>query len=127
MMYLDGWKIQDNFFKNIRGMNGAGRAAIFIWNTVNGCIVERNTIVNCDRGIAFGNPDIMNNNSKNVKNSIIRNNFISSDKYDAAIEISGVEKIKILNNSIYKKDKSSSRGIRFIDNYNDVLCVNNLL
>lgn len=127
MMYIDGWKIHDNLFKNIRGMNGEGRAAIFLWNNVKNCIVERNTIVNCDRGIALGNASNMAKSEEHVKSVIVRNNFIASDKYDAAIEMAGVDSIVIANNSIYKANLSGSRGIRFINYHTNVSFQNNIL
>jgi hypothetical protein len=31
MMALESWTFSDNVFKNIKGRNGGGRAAIFVW------------------------------------------------------------------------------------------------
>jgi len=56
MMALDGWTFSDNVFSNIRGRNGGGRAAIFVWVRSRRVVVERNWILNCDRGISLGNP-----------------------------------------------------------------------
>jgi hypothetical protein len=126
LMKIDGWKIHDNYFKNIRGMNGGGRAAIFLWNNCSNCIIERNTIVGCDRGIALGNA--MNSSTQtHVINAICRNNFISSDKYDAGIEVAGVNGAFIVNNSIWKNDETGSRGIRFIADFSKIELSNNLL
>lgn len=71
-----GWIIRDNVFKSIRGANGGGRAAIFIWNCSQDAIVERNLIVDCDRGIAFGNPHIHDGIPYHNKGGIIRNNMV---------------------------------------------------
>ncbi|HWI56628.1 MAG TPA: right-handed parallel beta-helix repeat-containing protein, partial [Bacillota bacterium] len=56
MMALEDWTFSENVFRNIRGRDGGGRAAIFIWVRSRRVVVERNLILNCDRGIAFGNP-----------------------------------------------------------------------
>ncbi len=50
------WTISDNTFADIRGHNGGGRGAIFVWMGSREVIAERNVIVNCDRGISSGNP-----------------------------------------------------------------------
>ena len=49
-------EISDNTFIDIRGHNGGGRGAIFVWVNGRDVVAERNVIVNCDRGICFGNP-----------------------------------------------------------------------
>lgn len=126
MMKIDGWRIHDNLFKNIRGMNGGGRAAIFLWNQCRNCTLERNTILNCDRGIAFGNASGSSSRNHAI-NMVCRNNFIASDKYDAGIEVAGADSIRIFNNSIWKQGESTGRGIRFIDNFSNIEMRNNLL
>src|SRR5881394_1091008 len=56
MMALEDWTFSDNSFRNIKGRNGGGRAAIFIWVRSRRVVVERNLLIDCDRGVAFGNP-----------------------------------------------------------------------
>ena len=56
MMSLEDWTISDNTFVNIKGHSGGGRAAIFVWVRSRRVVVERNQILHCDRGIAFGQP-----------------------------------------------------------------------
>jgi hypothetical protein len=91
MMALEDWTFSDNVFRNIKGRNGGGRAAIFIWVRSRGIVVERNLIVNCDRGIAFGNPGQSTANRAGeplvyVADSTIRNNFIAGGP-DCGIEL----------------------------------------
>jgi hypothetical protein len=126
MMDIDGWHIHDNLFKNIRGKNGGGRGAVFLWQRCTNCVVERNTMLNCDRGIALGNYH-ESENGNHVTNSICRNNFVASDKYDAAIEVAGVDNVKIYNNSVWKADRTGSRGVRFIAYHTNVDFRNNLV
>ena len=78
-------------FRNIKGRNGGGRAAIFIWVRSRRVVVERNLIIDCDRGVAFGNPGQSTANSAGerlayVSDSIIRNNFIVGGA-DCGIEL----------------------------------------
>ena len=62
MMYLNNWTFVDNAFRNIKGANGGGRGAIFVWYQSRNIVVERNHFMNCDRSIAFGNPYPRSNN-----------------------------------------------------------------
>jgi len=41
MMALEDWTFSDNIFRNIKGRNGGGRAAIFIWVRSRRVVVER--------------------------------------------------------------------------------------
>ena len=115
MMGLDGWTISDNVFENVRGRTGAARAAIFIWVFSKNVTVERNLIVNCDRGIAFGNPSASTaqvaDDEFHVQNSVCRNNFIVPGP-DAGIELWWVDGVQVYNNTIWRPE-GAGRGIRF--------------
>jgi len=116
MMALDGWTFSDNFFRNIKGRNGGGRAAIFIWVRSRHILVERNVIVNCDRGVAFGNPgqstaNLAGEQLAYVSDGIIRNNFIAGGA-DCGIELWHADRIKIFNNTIWRPEQNWGRGIR---------------
>ena len=113
MMALDGWQISDNFFKDIKGRNGGARGAVFIWVRSRNVTVERNAIVNCDRGISFGNPSGSSNyvpGQEHIRNSIIRNNFIVPGP-DAGIELWWADHIKVYNNTIWRDD-AEGPGLR---------------
>ncbi len=131
MMALDGWTFSDNVFRNIKGRNGGGRAAIFIWVRSRGVTVERNLIVNCDRGIAFGNPGPSTANRAGerlvyVRDGIIRNNFIVGGP-DCGIELWYADGIKVYNNSIRRPERNWSRGIRVGTGTAHTEIVNNLV
>lgn len=131
MMALEDWTFSDNVFHNIKGRNGGGRAAIFIWVRSRQVVVERNFILNCDRGVAFGNPGSSTANSEGeqpvyVRDGAIRNNFISGGP-DCGIELWYVEHIKVTHNSIWRPENNWSRGIRIGTGTAHTDIVNNLV
>ncbi|HEY0550322.1 MAG TPA: right-handed parallel beta-helix repeat-containing protein [Verrucomicrobiae bacterium] len=115
MMALEDWTFSDNAFRNIQGRTGGGRAAIFIWVRSRRVVVERNLIVNCDRGVAFGNPGQSNADAAEepayVADGIIRNNFIAGGA-DCGIELWHAVRIKVFHNSIWRPERNWARGIR---------------
>ena len=131
MMALEDWTFSDNVFRNIKGRNGGGRAAIFIWVRSRGVVVERNFIFNCDRGVAFGNPgqstaNVAGERLVYVSDGIIRNNFITGGP-DCGIELWYVEHVKVYNNSIWRPKRNWSRGIRVGAGTCNTDIVNNLV
>jgi hypothetical protein len=116
MMALEDWTISENLFRNIRGRNGGGRAAIFLWVRSRNILVERNLLVDCDRGIAFGNPGRATSQragepSLHLSHGIIRNNFIAGGP-DCGIELWQAEDLLIAHNSIWRPQQNWNRGIR---------------
>ena len=101
MMALEDWTFSANLFRNIRGRSGGARAAIFIWVRSRRVTVERNLIVGCDRGIAFGNPGQSTANTAGeppayVSEGTIRNNMIVGGP-DCGIELWHADQIQILH------------------------------
>ena len=138
MMALENWVIADNTFRNLKGRTGGGRAAIFIWVRSRNVVVERNVILHCDRGVAFGNPSdstIANPDGAptfHMVDGVIRDNHIVPGP-DAGIEISRVENVQIQNNIIYRPERPdgatwwSNRGIRLIQGIQGVEVTGNLV
>jgi pectate lyase len=131
MMALEDWTFSDNVFRNIKGRSGGGRAAIFIWVRSRRVVVERNLIINCDRGVAFGNPgqstaNITGEQLVYVQDGIIRNNFITGGP-DCGIELWYAQNIKVLNNSIWRPRRNFSRGIRLGTGTSNTDIMNNLV
>jgi len=94
-------------------------------------VVERNFIINCDRGVALGNPgrSTANNAAEPVvyvSDSIIRNNFITGGP-DCGIELWYAERIKVYNNSIWRPEQNWARGIRVGTGTSQTDIVNNLV
>ena len=116
MMALEGWIFSDNAFRHIKGRNGGGRAAIFVWVRSKHILVERNLIVDCDRGIAFGNPGQSTASNAgerlvHVADGFIRNNFIAGGA-DCGIELWHADGTKVFHNTIWRPERNWARGIR---------------
>jgi hypothetical protein len=131
MMALEDWTFSDNIFRNIKGRNGGGRAAIFIWVRSRRVVVERNIIIDCDRGVAFGNPgkstaNVTGERLVYLSDGVIRNNFITGG-LDCGIELWYAENIKVYNNSIWRPERNWSRGIRIGSGTSHTDIVNNLV
>lgn len=131
MMALEDWTFSENVFRNIKGRNGGGRSAIFIWVRSRRVVVERNLIVNCDRGVAFGNPgqstaNLAGERLAYVTDGVIRNNFIAGGP-DCGIELWYADRIKVFNNSIWRPEQNWSRGIRIGTGTAHTDIVNNLV
>jgi hypothetical protein len=131
MMALENWTFSDNYFRKIKGRNGGGRAAIFIWVRSRNIVVERNLILDCDRGIAFGNPGQSTANNSGealayVSDSIIRNNIILGGA-DCGIELWHAKGIKLWHNTIWRPERNWNRGIRIGAGTAGTEIVNNLI
>lgn len=128
MMALDGWVFSDNAFRSIRGRNGGGRAAIFVWVRSRNVVVERNVIVNCDRGIAFGNPSASTATSPDelhVCAGVCRNNVVVCGP-DAGIELAWVDAVDVYHNTVWRAE-GRGRGIRCIEKITNTRLTNNLV
>ena len=96
----DNWIVRDNIFKNIASPSQAtAEHAVHFWNYSSNNIVERNLIINCDRGIGFGL------GSSPSDGGIIRNNMIYNNGSgifdDVGIGLETSPDTKVYNNTIY--------------------------
>lgn len=112
LMKVDGWRIHDNTFRNIRGRNGGGRAAVFLWNGCADVTVERNVFVGCDRAISLGNPS---GPASDVDGGIIRDNLIVAGA-GIAIEVCHASAVSIVRNTIHSANPNLARTVVFLDN-----------
>lgn len=120
------WVVRNNTFRNIISPSQTqAEFAIHLWNQSADAIVERNTIVDCDRGIGFGL------DQRGNTGGIIRNNFIyhAANKgsfADVAIYLENSPNTQIYNNSIFT-EHSYPRSIEYrYAATSNVLIVNNL-
>ncbi|MCW8129941.1 MAG: hypothetical protein KIS92_06260 [Planctomycetota bacterium] len=123
MMGLKDWTFADNLFVGIRGQNGGGRGAIFIWVQSEDVIAERNLIVNCDRGVAFGNPS---GKFPQVTRGIVRHNRIVAGA-NKAIEQSGTLDNEVYENLIHSTKWEYERTIAFTEGCKGARCRGNVI
>jgi len=94
------WIVNDNVFKNIASPSGSlAEHAVHFWDFSANNSVERNIIINCDRGIGFGL-----GTSPNI-GGINRNNTLYNDGSglfnDVGISLETSPGTKVYNNTIY--------------------------
>ena len=123
MMWLKDWTIADNVFVGIRGRNGVGRGAIFIWVHSENVVAERNIIVNCDRGICFGNPS---GSPVHMTGGIVRNNFIVTGA-SQGIEMCRTEDTLVAHNTVYTAGQTHPAAVQFHQHTKKARFVNNLV
>jgi hypothetical protein len=98
------WIIRDNVARDIQGETGEGGGAIFLWQKIVNPTVERNVVIDCDRGIAMGNSGYQN--ADNLVGGIVRNNFVSHAN-EVNLELVATTNLKVYNNTIYGPSGSS--------------------
>ncbi|HUU22277.1 MAG TPA: right-handed parallel beta-helix repeat-containing protein, partial [Phycisphaerae bacterium] len=123
MMWLKDWTIADNVFVGIRGRNGIGRGAIFIWVHSENVTAERNIIINCDRGICFGNPS---GSPVHMTGGIVRNNLIVTGA-SQGIEICRTENTLVAHNTVYATGPTHPSAVQFHQHTRNARFVNNLV
>ena len=119
------WTIRDNRLERIRGPgNGAAGAAILVWSASVDTVVERNVIVDCYQGIAFGNSS---HDYPDHIRGVARNNFIGGTMPgEVAIEMHNADSFLVAFNTVAPLGNDPSlqaadaRGAgttgRFVDN-----------
>jgi hypothetical protein len=94
------WTVSDNVFKDISSPSRSfAEHAIHFWDLSADNLIERNKIVNCDRGIGFGLGSSANSGGT------IKNNMITNDGTglfnDVGISIETSPNTKIYNNTVH--------------------------
>jgi len=119
----DNWLVRDNVFKNIVSPSEAvAEHAVHFWISSANNIVERNWIINCDRGIGFGL------GSESNDGGIIRNNMIHNDGTglysDVGIGLETSPNTQVYNNTVHVAHQNAIE-YRF-EETNNVIITNNL-
>lgn len=129
------WIVRDNTFRNLRtpaGQSGIAEHAIHFWKRCptrpQNIVVERNWIVNCDRGIGFGLVDASGGHHGGA--SVIRNNMIFNDgtgpHTDVGIGLEHASGVRVDNNTVVVQNYWAPIEYRFAGSSNLVFR-NNLL
>ena len=94
------WRVSDNVFYDIASPSvSLAEHAVHFWNNSQGTVVERNLIVNCDRGVGFGL------GSSAHEGGVIRNNMIYNNGndpfHDVGIGLESSPNTKVYNNTVH--------------------------
>ena len=119
------WIVRNNIFRNIKSPGeDYAEHAIHFWSGSEDTLVEKNIIINCDRGIGFGLGD------RGHIRGIIRNNMIYHDVSEGFADVSiGVESspgTHIYNNTIYMENSYPNAIEYRFPSTTGVLIANNL-
>ena len=94
-----GWTIQDNEIRGFWCSTGLSEHGVHFWSNSSGTKVERNLIIDCDRGIGFGL------GSSGHSGGIIRNNMIYHGQdhgdSDVGISLESATGAQVYNNTIF--------------------------
>lgn len=123
-----GWRVHDNTFVDIYCDNGSlAEHAIHFWSASRDTLVERNTIINCARGIGFGLVEMGADRAYpddpypgvgyiGHYDGVIRNNIIHADipYFDTGIELDQARGSVVVHNTIVQPPSAfSSIDYRF--------------
>ncbi|MCB1126225.1 MAG: hypothetical protein KDM81_07000 [Verrucomicrobiae bacterium] len=129
------WVVRDNLFRGIRtpaGREGIAEHAVHFWKRCatrpQNIVVERNWIVNCDRGIGFGLSNPAGGHQGGA--SIIRNNLVYNDgsgpHTDVGIGLEHASGVTVDNNTVVVRGYWAPVEYRFAGSSN-VTFRNNLV
>lgn len=101
----NNWLIRKNVFKNIRSPENADRDhvaehAIHFWNGSGNVTVEKNKIINCDRGIGFGMSGRRPFQTGTIRNNMIYNNGAGRND-DSGIILEDASQVEVYNNTVF--------------------------
>ena len=102
------WIVRDNVFRDIASPGQAiAEHAIHFWSNAEGTLVERNLIIDCDRGIGFGLGE------RGHRGGIIRNNMIwhsaNADPFaDAGIILENSPDTVVVHNTVFQEHAYSN-------------------
>jgi len=119
-----GWVIEDNEIRGFWCSGGLAEHGVHFWSNSEGTVVQRNLIVDCDRGIGFGL-----GNSGHI-GGIIRNNMIyhgaDHGHSDVGIGLESATGAQVYNNTIFHEHPYANAIEYRFPASNNLTIVNNL-
>ena len=121
------WVVRNNVFRNIISPNTTvAEFAVHFWGSSSENLVEKNLIINCDRGIGFG-LDGRGNTGGIIRNNMIYHANNKGSYADASIVLTDSPNSQIYNNTVYME-----HGFQWAIEYRfsstrNILITNNLL
>jgi hypothetical protein len=125
-MFARDWTISDNTFVGIQGRTRQARGAIFVWHESEGCVIERNVIVDCDSGICLGNSHRPADIAIHCTGFMVRNNFVTRAP-ENGILADYTRDCQILHNTVHDPGNRLGRLIRLVHDNAGLRVANNLL
>ncbi len=121
------WIVRDNLFRNLRvpaGQTGIAEHAVHFWKRCStraqNIVVERNWVVNCDRGIGFGLGSAAGGHQGGA--SVIRNNMVYNDgtgpHTDVGIGLEYAGNVRVDNNTVVVQKYWAPMEYRFAGSSN---------
>jgi len=103
------WTISDNVFLGIQGRTREGRGCIYISENGRKCTIERNVCLDCDIGIALGNP-ALGHTPLHAIECVVRDNFVAQCP-ETGILACYTRGCDILRNTVYDPEDTRRRPI----------------
>lgn len=95
------WTVRGNTFRNIASPSGSvAEFAVHFWTNSSNNTVERNLIINCDRGIGFGLSGRPNNGGT-IRNNMIFHSNNGHQYADTGIGLEESPNTRVYNNTIF--------------------------
>jgi len=126
----EDWVVEDNEIRGFWCSNGLSEHGIHFWSDSSNTLVQRNLIVDCDRGIGFGL------GSSGHSGGVIRNNMIyhgpNHGHSDVGIGLESATAVRVYNNTIFHEHTypnaieyrfSASNSLTIINNLTNRLIV----
>lgn len=96
------WIVRRNTFRDIASpLTSACQHAVNFWNGSSGNLIERNKVIDCDRGIGSGLSGNPANNNDTIRNNMCYHSANADAFADVQVSVENSLNAKIYNNTVY--------------------------